>query len=97
MFVALHGLWNREPKSGYKVITVNPKTGEVRDFLTGFLNGATTTARPVDLQVTPDGALLLTDNGNGLIYIWDVSSTSGNVQGLAGWAGGVASTRIRRG
>ena len=68
MFVALHGSWNREPKSGYKVITVNPETGEVRDFLTGFLNGATTTARPVDLQVTPDGALLLTDDGNGLIY-----------------------------
>ena len=68
MFVALHGSWNREPKSGYKVITVNPETGEVRDFLTGFLNGAVTTARPVGLQVTPDGALLLTDDGNGLIY-----------------------------
>lgn len=38
IFVALHGSWNREPKSGYKVITVNPKTGEVRDFLTGFLS-----------------------------------------------------------
>jgi len=68
VFVALHGSWNREPKSGYKVITVDPKTGEVRNFLTGFLSGVTTTARPVDLQVTPDGALLLTDDGNGLIY-----------------------------
>ncbi|GAA5534152.1 PQQ-dependent sugar dehydrogenase [Deinococcus aluminii] len=68
MFVALHGSWDREPKSGYKVITVNPQTGEVRDFLTGFLKGLTTTGRPVDLQVAPDGALFLTDDGNGLIY-----------------------------
>ncbi|PNY79879.1 PQQ-dependent sugar dehydrogenase [Deinococcus koreensis] len=68
MFVALHGSWNREPKSGYKVITVDPQTGETRDFLTGFLNGAATSGRPVDLQVAPDGALFLTEDGNGLIY-----------------------------
>lgn len=68
MFVGLHGSWNREPKSGYKVITIHPQTGEVRDFLTGFLQGLTTSGRPVDLQVSPDGALFLTDDGNGLIY-----------------------------
>lgn len=70
MLVALHGSWNREPKSGYKVVTVSPKTGEVKDFVTGFLQptGLTTSARPVDLQVTPDGSVLLTDDGNGLIY-----------------------------
>ncbi|SMB97648.1 PQQ-dependent sugar dehydrogenase [Deinococcus hopiensis] len=70
MFVALHGSWNRLPKSGYKVITVDPGTGEVKDFLTGFLEGGglTTSGRPVDLQVAADGALFLTDDGNGLIY-----------------------------
>jgi glucose/arabinose dehydrogenase len=68
MFVALHGSWNREPKSGYKVVSIDPRTGEVRDFVSGFQSGPVTTARPVDLQVTPDGALLLTDDGNGLIY-----------------------------
>ncbi|GGR05924.1 sorbosone dehydrogenase [Deinococcus ruber] len=68
MFVALHGSWNRLPPSGYKVITVNPQTGETRDFITGFLRGVTTSGRPVDLQVTSDGALLLSDDGNGLIY-----------------------------
>ncbi|WP_309569834.1 PQQ-dependent sugar dehydrogenase [Deinococcus sp.] len=68
MFVALHGSWNREPKSGYRVITIDPKTGATADFLSGFQSGLTTTARPVDLQVTPDGALLLSDDGNGLIY-----------------------------
>ena len=66
------------------MITVNPKAGEVKDFLTDFLNGATTTARPVDLQETPDGALLPTDDGNDLISIRDVGSTSGDVQGPAG-------------
>ena len=68
LFVALHGSWNREPKSGYKVITVDPQSGATKDFLSGFQSGVSTTARPVDLQVTPDGALLLTDDGNGVVY-----------------------------
>lgn len=68
MFVALHGSWNREPKSGYRVVTVDPVTGATADFLSGFQQGLTTTARPVDLQVMPDGALLLTDDGNGVVY-----------------------------
>ncbi|MFC4454227.1 PQQ-dependent sugar dehydrogenase [Deinococcus sonorensis] len=68
MFVALHGSWNRFPPSGYKVITVDPQTGETADFITGFLNGVTTSGRPADLQMTADGALLLTDDSNGLIY-----------------------------
>lgn len=68
MFVGLHGSWNRSEKSGYKVVTVNPKTGEVRDFATGFLDGQQTLGRPVDLQVAQDGALLLTDDENGVIY-----------------------------
>ena len=69
MFVALHGSWNRLLKSGYKVVTVNPQTGEVADFVTGFVKAnVTTSARPVDLHVAPDGALLLSDDGNGVIY-----------------------------
>lgn len=68
MFVALHGSWNRSQKSGYKVIMVDPKSGQVQDFLTGFLSGQTANGRPVDLQVMPDGAMLLTDDQNGSIY-----------------------------
>jgi glucose/arabinose dehydrogenase len=69
MFVALHGSWNRLVKSGYKVVTINPQSGEVKDFVTGFLKAnLATTARPVDLQVAGDGALLLSDDGNGVIY-----------------------------
>lgn len=68
MFVGLHGSWNRVEKSGYKVVTVDPQSGEVKDFMTGFVSSLTTSGRPVDLQVTPDGSLLLSDDGNGLIY-----------------------------
>lgn len=68
MFAALHGSWNRSTKSGYKVVTVNPETGKVTDFLTGFLSGQRTLGRPVDLVVAQDGALLLTDDGEGRIW-----------------------------
>ncbi|WP_161882697.1 PQQ-dependent sugar dehydrogenase [Deinococcus alpinitundrae] len=68
MFAALHGSWNRLPQSGYKVITVNPQTGETQDFLSGFHSGLSTSGRPVDVHAAPDGSLLLTDDGNGLIY-----------------------------
>ncbi|PTA68147.1 PQQ-dependent sugar dehydrogenase [Deinococcus arcticus] len=68
MFVALHGSWNRTEKSGYKVITVDPQTGQSADFLTGFLKGGAVSGRPVDLAVTPDGALLLTDDGAGRVW-----------------------------
>ena len=68
MFVALHGSWNRSQKSGYKVITIDPASGKVSDFLTGFLKGQSVLGRPVDLQVAPDGSLLLTDDGEGKIW-----------------------------
>lgn len=70
MFVALHGSWNRPQKSGYSVITVDPKTGATKDFMTGFLGalGLSTSGRPADVQVAPDGALFVTDDGNGVMY-----------------------------
>ncbi|AXG98614.1 sorbosone dehydrogenase family protein [Deinococcus wulumuqiensis] len=68
LFVGLHGSWNRSEKSSYKVVTIDPKTGRVSDFLTGFLSGQNVLGRPVDLQVMPDGSLLLTDDGEGRIW-----------------------------
>ncbi|GGL85264.1 sorbosone dehydrogenase [Deinococcus aerolatus] len=70
MFVALHGSWNRPQKSGYSVITVDPRTGVTGEFMTGFLGalGLSTTGRPADVQVAPDGALFVTDDGNGVMY-----------------------------
>nr|WP_237725012.1 sorbosone dehydrogenase family protein [Deinococcus alpinitundrae] len=68
MFVALHGSWNRATKSGYRVVTVDPKSGKVQDFLTGFLNGQSSKGRPVDLLSLPDGSMLLTDDDNAKVY-----------------------------
>lgn len=68
MFVALHGSWNRSEKSGYKVITVDPKSGKVADFLTGFLKNDKASGRPVDPVVAADGAMLLSDDGAGKVW-----------------------------
>lgn len=68
IFAALHGSWNRSEKSGYKVITIDPQTGKVTDFLTGFLRGQNVVGRPVDLAVAADGSLLLTDDGEGRVW-----------------------------
>jgi glucose/arabinose dehydrogenase/cytochrome c2 len=78
LFVALHGSWNRNSRTGYKVVRVklqNGKpTGEYEDFLTGFVaSGGSVWGRPVGVAVAHDGALLITEDGNNTI--WRVSTT----------------------
>ena len=73
LFVALHGSWNRSSRTGYKVIRVlrhnGVPTGEYEDFLTGFVvDGRSVWGRPVGVAVAHDGALLVTDDGNGTIW-----------------------------
>ena len=75
-FVALHGSWNRGKRAGYKVVRLIFKdgapTGAYEDFLTGFVvDDEQVWGRPVDVAVAPDGALLVTEDGNGAI--WRVS------------------------
>ena len=72
-FVAFHGSWNRANPTGYKVARVVFKDGtpdRFEDFLTGFLvaNGAAQIGRPAGLAVAKDGALLVSDDSNGVIY-----------------------------
>src|SRR5438105_8068308 len=72
IFAAFHGSWNRAKRTGYKVVRVLLKnsrpTGEYEDFLTGFvINDRTVWGRPVGVAVTKDGALLVTEDGNGPI------------------------------
>jgi glucose/arabinose dehydrogenase len=72
-FVALHGSWNRNPPSGFKIVHVkfeNGKATRYEDFVTGFTleNGAAQFARPTGLAIAKDGALLLTDDSNGVVY-----------------------------
>jgi len=75
-FVGQHGSWNRNPRSGYRVIFV-PFSGGVpagppQDVLTGFLNETgQAMGRPVGVQFDRSGALLVADDvGN---IIWRVS------------------------
>ena len=75
-FVAFHGSWNRAKRTGYKVVRLlmrgGKPTGVYEDFLTGFVATSTSVwGRPVDVAVTKDGALLVTDDEDGAI--WRVS------------------------
>lgn len=75
-FVTFRGSWNRAKPSGYEVARVrfdasgNPIAFE--PFLRGFLqtvsSGPSQSGRPVGLAVAKDGALLFTDDINGVIY-----------------------------
>lgn len=73
LFVAFHGSWNRTVPTGYKVVLLpfvdGQPTGEVVDFLTGFLPGdGPSWARPVDVLPMPDGSLLVSDDAGGRIF-----------------------------
>ncbi len=75
-FAAFHGSWNRAARTGYKVVRVRldhgVPTGEYDDFLTGFVvDDQSVWGRPVGVAVAHDGALLVTEDGNGTL--WRVS------------------------
>ena len=72
-FVTMRGSWNRAPASGYEIVRVRFQDGQaksVEPFVTGFLTdgGKTHIARPVGLAMAKDGALLMADDANGVIY-----------------------------
>jgi glucose/arabinose dehydrogenase len=77
MFLALHGSWNRDPRTGYEVVRVplhqqGKSTGEYEDFLTGFVtDDGQVWGRPVGVAVAKDGSLLVSDDGSRVI--WRVS------------------------
>ena len=72
-FVTLHGSWNRSKRTGYKVVRLLLKdgapTGEYEDFLVGFVapNGEVW-GRPVGVAVAADGALLVSDDGDDVVW-----------------------------
>ena len=78
LFAAAHGSWNRSSRTGYKVVRARMNhgipTGDYEDFLTGFVvDNASVWGRPVGVAVAHDGALLLSEDGNGTI--WRISYT----------------------
>jgi glucose/arabinose dehydrogenase len=75
MFIAMHGSWDRTTKQGYSVIRATVDAGgrvELKPFLEGFLTDPKADppmwGRPVDVLVMRDGALLVSDDYNGIIY-----------------------------
>ncbi len=73
IFAASHGSWNRTLRTGYKVVRVHLNhgvpTGEYEDFLTGFVvDNRSVWGRPVGVAVAHDGALLVTEDGNGTLW-----------------------------
>lgn len=71
LFIAEHGSWNRSQKNGYRIKRVVMDQGKVvrqEVFAEGWLNGDSVWGRPVDLEVMPDGSLLVSDDHAGAIY-----------------------------
>jgi len=73
IFAASHGSWNRSSRTGYKVVRARldhgVPTGEYDDFLTGFVvDNRSVWGRPVGVAVAHDGALLVTEDGNGTLW-----------------------------
>lgn len=81
-FVALHGSWNRDKRTGYKIIRIRFKDGKpvggYDDFITGWMLGEDNPnvwGRPVGLLTLRDGSLLITDDGAN--KIWRVTYAKG--------------------
>ncbi|MCP4901789.1 MAG: sorbosone dehydrogenase family protein [bacterium] len=73
-FVAEHGSWNRTSKVGYRVVSVRFEQGvpvEIEPFIDGWLQDEEVWGRPVDIEVMPDGSMLVSDDFADAIYrVW---------------------------
>src|SRR5262249_22301485 len=72
-FVGQHGSWNRSQRVGYKVVFVpfanGHPSGDVEDFLTGFLNAREEAqGRPVGVAMDRTGALLVADDVGNVVW-----------------------------
>jgi len=72
-FIGQHGSWNRQPRSGYKVIFVpfvdGRPAGPPEDVLTGFVSEqGNALGRPVGVAVDRVGALLVADDVGNIIW-----------------------------
>ncbi len=71
IFIAEHGSWNRSVPIGYRVMLVrvrDNRTVSYQVFAEGWLRNGKVSGRPVDLQIMPDGSMLVSDDRAGTIY-----------------------------
>ena len=71
IFIAEHGSWNRTTPIGYRVMLVRldgDRAISYEPFVEGWLSGDSAWGRPVDVEVMPDGALLVSDDKGGALY-----------------------------
>ena len=73
-FAAQHGSWNRNLRTGYKVIRVpfnkdGTATGSYEDFMTGFITSeGYAWGRPVGVAAGSDGSLYVSDDGSNTVW-----------------------------
>ncbi len=72
-FVGQHGSWNRNPRSGYKLIFVpfeyGLPSGKAEDIMTGFVNDeGDALGRPVGVAIDRTGAVLVADDVGNRIW-----------------------------
>ncbi len=72
IFIAEHGSWNRSERIGYRIVRVvlddSGHAVSQQVFAQGWLRDGKPWGRPVDVQVAPDGSLLVSDDMAGAIY-----------------------------
>ncbi len=72
-FIGQHGSWNRQPRSGYKVIFVpfadGQPAGTPENVLAGFVNArGEAMGRPVGVVIDRKGALLVADDVGNIVW-----------------------------
>jgi glucose/arabinose dehydrogenase len=71
IFIAEHGSWNRSTPIGYRLMMVRvegDRAVSYEPFAEGWLGRLGVAGRPVDVEVMPDGALLVSDDEAGAVY-----------------------------
>jgi glucose/arabinose dehydrogenase len=72
IILATHGSWNKTSKTGFNLMQVTldatGKPTKYEPFAEGWADSNSYWGRPVDVQVMPDGALLVSDDVAGALY-----------------------------
>lgn len=71
IFIAEHGSWDRSVPIGYRVMMIRlegNKAISYEPFAEGWLQDGNAWGRPVDIELLPDGSMLVSDDMAGVVY-----------------------------